>query len=139
MKLRKCDKKYWGRVLTLRNENRHFFGNTNWISSAEHERFMEMHSDNYRVYVESRGPYRERENFIGFVGHVGGDIRICVCKEDRDRGVASEMLKEFLKEFPDCHAKVKIENTASLKLFEKFGFVKKYFVLEQPENVGESK
>ena len=32
---------------------------------------------------------------------------------------------------PEAHAKVKIENTASLKLFEACGFKRKFYILEK--------
>ena len=48
-------------------------------------------------------------------------------------GVGKFMINEIMKIFPKSYAKVKIENEASLKLFESCGFEKKYYVLEKNE------
>ena len=41
------------------------------------------------------------------------------------------MINTIMDYYPDSEAKVKIDNEASLKLFEKCGFKKKYFILKK--------
>ena len=41
------------------------------------------------------------------------------------------MISELVKNNPTAIAKIKIENTASVALFEACGFAKKYYILEQ--------
>ena len=43
------------------------------------------------------------------------------------------MIKELTKAKSDIYARIKIDNIASVKAFEKAGYEKKYFVLE-PKN-----
>jgi L-amino acid N-acyltransferase YncA len=41
------------------------------------------------------------------------------------------MINEIMNLFPDAVAKVKLDNEASLKLFEKCGFEKRFYLLER--------
>ena len=41
------------------------------------------------------------------------------------------MINEIMKIHPNAFAKVKLENKASLKLFESCGFKKKFYILEK--------
>ena len=41
------------------------------------------------------------------------------------------MLENSVKIWPEAFAKIKLENKASIKLFESAGFVKKFFILER--------
>jgi RimJ/RimL family protein N-acetyltransferase len=41
------------------------------------------------------------------------------------------MINEIMKLHPDAFAKVKLDNEASLRLFEKCGFKKRYYLLER--------
>ena len=47
------------------------------------------------------------------------------------QGAATFALNELMKLHPEAKAKVKLENGASLRLFEKCGFKKKYYLLEK--------
>ena len=47
----------------------------------------------------------------------------------RDKSITA--LNEVMKDTPSAVAKVKIDNKASLKLFEKCGFKLKYYLLEK--------
>ena len=68
---------------------------------------------------------------IGYIGIIDLDIRIATHPNYQGKGVASFMLNEVMKISPKAVAKVKIDNHASLRLFEKCGFVKKYYLLEK--------
>jgi ribosomal protein S18 acetylase RimI-like enzyme len=51
--------------------------------------------------------------------------------EHQGHGVGSFMINEIMNLFPDAVAKVKLDNEASLKLFEKCGFKKRFYLLER--------
>ena len=68
---------------------------------------------------------------IGFIGHVENDIRLGTRKEYQRRGVAKLMVESFMEKHPEAFAKIKLDNEASLKLFESSGFKKKYYILEK--------
>ena len=68
---------------------------------------------------------------IGYIGIIDNDIRIATHPDYQGLGVGSFMLNKVMKKNPKAFAKVKINNEASLKLFEKNGFKKKYYLLER--------
>jgi RimJ/RimL family protein N-acetyltransferase len=45
------------------------------------------------------------------------------------KGVGKFMINECMKIWPTAFSKVKIDNEASMKLFEACGFTKKYYIL----------
>ena len=115
---------HWYSILHIRNENRHGFGNDDLIHIAAHYRYMFDNFKNYLLCVEDG-------NVIGFIGHVNNDIRIATRKSHQNKGVGKFMGEGFMRKFPDSFAKVKIDNEASRKLFERCGFKKKYYVLQR--------
>ena len=68
---------------------------------------------------------------MGYVGVIEGDIRIATHPDYQGKGVGSFMLNEVMKIHPTAFAKVKMENEASLNLFESCGFKKMYYILEK--------
>ena len=68
---------------------------------------------------------------IGFIGHVDNDIRLAVKKDRQKKGVGKFMVKGFTEKHPESFAKVKMDNEASLSLFESCGFKKRYYILEK--------
>lgn len=68
---------------------------------------------------------------MGYIGVIDYDIRVATHPDFQGMGVASFMLNEVMKIHPKAVAKVKIENEASLRLFEKCGFKKRYYLLEK--------
>ena len=70
-------------------------------------------------------------NPAGYVGQISDDIRVATHPDYQGKGVGTFMISELMNKFPDSIAKVKIENKASLRLFEKCGFKKKYYILEK--------
>ena len=123
MELVKCEKKYWGFVLNLRNEVKDFFLGSNEITLEEHEGFMSKNNENYFICIEENIP-------IGFIGNVGEDVRIAVCPNNQNKGVGKFMLKSLIKNKKNLIAQIRITNEASLKLFESCGFTKKHITLE---------
>ncbi len=67
----------------------------------------------------------------GYIGIVNDDIRVATHPDFQGKGVGSFMVKEICKIYPNAVAKVKLDNKASLALFEKCGFKVKYYLLEQ--------
>lgn len=122
LKIVKNEIKYWNFILKLRNENRKWFKETKIISTKEHYSFMNKHHKGYKICLLNNIP-------IGFIGYVTGDIRICVDKKYQNKKIGSYMLKKTLKN-KKYKTLIKINNFASLKLFEKHGFKPKYIILE---------
>ena len=84
----------------------------------------DLYGDCYYICLEDNTP-------VGYVGVVESDIRIATHPNHQKKGVARFMIDELLLLHPDSIAKVKIDNSASLRLFESCGFTKKYYILEK--------
>ena len=67
----------------------------------------------------------------GYVGCIDKDIRVAVHPDYQGKGIGSFMINKLMDLEPSAFAKVKITNKASLRLFEKCGFKKKYYILEK--------
>tara|TARA_R110002020_G_scaffold269623_4_gene484927 strand:+ start:647 stop:1030 length:384 start_codon:yes stop_codon:yes gene_type:complete len=115
---------HWDAILEIRNENREGFGDPSIIRPASHCKYMFNNFSNYLLCVEG-------DKVLGFIGHVKNDIRLSTRKEYQRRGIAELMLESFMEKHPKAIAKVKLDNEASLKLFEKYDFKKKYYILER--------
>ena len=125
MKLVKCSKKYWEYVRILRNDKRvvdGFIENIH-ITKEMQEKYMEKNSKYYYIVLIDNKP-------CGYIGEIDGDIRVCTHPDYQGKGIGAFMIKELTKVKPDIYARIKIDNIASVKAFEKAGYEKKYFVLE---------
>jgi len=71
------------------------------------------------------------ENPAGYVGVIDLDIRVATHPEFQGKGVGKFMINALMTLYPESFAKIKVENTASLRLFESCGFSKKYYILEK--------
>ena len=58
---------------------------------------------------------------LGYVGVIDNDIRFCVEPACQGLGIGTYMLRFVKDKFPDASGKVKVNNTASKKAFEKAG------------------
>ena len=67
---------------------------------------------------------------VGYIRHMDGDIGVCTSPEYWGQGIGTFMIKELMKLHPECYAKIKLDNEASIRAFEKAGFKKKYYILE---------
>ncbi len=94
------------------------------IQAREHKLFMQINNDCFYVCVDN-------DEFLGYTGVINKDIRVATHPNHQKKGVASFMINEMMKLHPDSFAKVKLDNEASLKLFESCGFKKKYYILEK--------
>lgn len=126
MKLVPCDRQYWEFVRKLRMDKRvsHAFIRSCQITPESQENYMLQHSQHYRICLLDDQP-------VGYVGVVENDIRICTHPDFQGRGVGLFMVSEISKLFPNAIAKIKVNNIASLKLFEKAGFEVRYLILEK--------
>jgi len=116
---------YWDYILELRNHPllKPGFVSQDPIEPSHHYNYMEKYGNCYRICLLDNKP-------VGFVGCVGGDIRVATDPQHHGKGIAKFMIQEIIKEYPHSTAKIKINNLASIRAFEKAGFVKRYYLLE---------
>jgi GNAT superfamily N-acetyltransferase len=126
MHLVKNERKYWEFIRQLRNDERvkHGFIQSAYITPEQHEKFMEQHSDCFYLCILD-------EQLAGYVGVINDDIRIATHPDFQKKGVGKFLLSEIKNVFPSACAKIKIDNEASLKLFQSAGFEVKYYLLER--------
>jgi len=117
---------YWDFILELRNDPRvkKGFIQQKEISRQDHSVYMQAFGDNFYICLD-------RDKPIGYIGVINNDIRVATHPDYQGNGVAKFMVNEVMKSHPKAFAKVKIENQASLRLFESCGFRKRYFILER--------
>ena len=85
---------------------------------------MKLHGDKFYICLVGTKP-------AGYVGVIDNDIRVATHPDYQKRGVGVFMINELMKKHPEAIAKVKLDNEASVALFEKAGFKKKYYILEK--------
>ena len=124
MELVKCNEEYWEFVRTLRLDERVIGGfiETSFITEEQQKRYMNVYHTCYRIALVDGKP-------AGFVGVIDDDIRVCTHPDYQGKGVGKFMINECMKIWPTAFAKVKLDNDASVKLFEACGFSKKFFIL----------
>ncbi|HBY66907.1 MAG TPA: hypothetical protein DEG69_03525 [Flavobacteriaceae bacterium] len=126
MELVKNEPKYWEFIRQLRNMDgvREGFIQQKIISKEHHIEYMKKNSTFFYILLDKDIP-------ICYIGNIDNDIRVATHPDHQGKGAATFALNELMKRYPDAVAKVKIENKASLRLFEKCGFKKKYYLLEK--------
>lgn len=126
IKLVQCSEEYWDFVRELRNDQRVSDGfiQSKVISKEEQLDYMTKNSGFYRIAIVEGEP-------AGYIGVINNDIRVCTHPDHQGKGVGKFLVKCCKEIWPDSKALIKIDNIASLKLFESCGFEKKYFLLEQ--------
>ena len=117
---------YWDFIRKLRNLDgvREGFIEQEIISEEDHERYMKKNSSFFYICLD-------KGSKMGYIGIIENDIRVATHPDHQGKGVASFMVNEIMKINKKAVAKVKIDNMASLKLFERCGFEKKYYLLEK--------
>ena len=125
-KIVKNSPKYWEFIRNLRNlgEVRGGFIQQQQITAIEQAEYMLRYNNNYWICLVDGEP-------AGFVGVIDNDIRVATHPDFQQLGVGSYMINQLMTSYPAAHAKVKLNNEASLRLFEKCGFKKKYYLLER--------
>lgn len=122
-KLVACTPDYWEFIRLLRNDDRvqdGFIQKSN-ITKEQQERYMQKHSQFYRVCLINSEP-------AGYIGVIEDDIRVCTHPDYQHKGVGKFMLSEIIKEFPTAYGKVKIDNEASKRLFKSLGFKESFII-----------
>tara|TARA_Y100000114_G_scaffold131959_1_gene130461 strand:+ start:3531 stop:3914 length:384 start_codon:yes stop_codon:yes gene_type:complete len=126
MKLVQNKKTYWQFIKELRNDPQVKTGfiQQKHITDEIHQEHMLSYGNCYYVCLVDDIP-------AGYVGVIDNDIRVATDPKFQGKGVGKFMINELMKKHPKSLAKVKIENAASLRLFEACGFKKKYYILEK--------
>lgn len=114
----------WSDILEIRNLTSHGFGNTCEIDKETHFYFMKKYYMDY-IVAELEG------KIVGFGGVIDGDIRVAVHPDHQGLGIGKDIIYNLSLKYPNAFAKVKLDNEASLKLFESCGFKKKWYILEK--------
>jgi len=118
-------RKYWDFIRNLRNDSRvkKGFIQQHEISLDEHYDHMGHCAATYRIcLIEDKPAGYARVDY-------SGDISVCVHPDYQKQGVGTALIEDI--SYSDAFAKIKIENEASLRLFEKCGFKKKYYIMEK--------
>ena len=126
MELVKNEPKYWAFIRQLRNMDgvREGFIQQKYITQEQHEKYMKKNSTFFYILLDKGVP-------ICYIGNIDNDIRVATHPDHQGKGAATFAVNELMKLHPEAKAKVKLENKASLRLFEKCGFKKKYYLLEK--------
>jgi len=119
-----CEKKYWDFVMELRNGLREGFICQDLIKKEDHYKYMEKYSEHYYICLEGETP-------VGWAGSIDQDIRVATHPDHQKKGVGKFLINEIMSLYPDAFAKVKLDNEASLRLFESCGFKRKFYILEK--------
>ncbi|MCL1594885.1 MAG: GNAT family N-acetyltransferase [Actinomycetia bacterium] len=116
-------------IRVLRNDERvkHGFINEAVITPEQQTEYMAIHADEYVVSLYDGSP-------AGYAGSVDGDIRVCTHPDYQGRGLGRALVEAIIGRYPNSRAKVKVENTASLRLFESCGFTATYLLLDPPSD-----
>ena len=125
LEFKQNNKKYWEFIRLLRSDKRVQSGfiEQSTVTRKEQETYMNRYNNNYYVCLCDDIP-------CGFIGEIDGDIRLCTDPEYQGKGIGSFMIREITKIRPNIFAKIKLDNTSSLRAFEKAGYIKKYYLLE---------
>ena len=125
-KLVKNTEEYWEFIRKLRNLDsiKTGFIKQENISSKTQLEYMKENGHNFWICLDDLEP-------VGYVGIINDDIRVATHPDHQKKGIGAFMINEIMKIYPNAYAKVKLENEASIKLFEHCKFVKKYFILER--------
>ena len=135
MKFINNNEKYWEFIRDLRNDPsvKTGFIEQDHISSNTHREFMQRYGSCFYLCVDDSGKDAETATPLGFCGVIDDDIRVAVSPSHHGKGVGYFMITKLSEKYPSALAKIKMDNKASLALFEKCGFQKKYYILEKKQ------
>ena len=122
----KNEKKYWEFIRELRNHPnvKTGFIEQDHIDRFDHALYMQRLGSHFYVCLVDGEP-------AGYIGALSGDIRVATHPNFQGKGVGKFMVNKLMDSHPNSFAKVKVDNEASLRLFESCGFNRKYFILER--------
>ena len=128
MELVECSQTYWEFVRTLRNDERVLDGfiQSTHITKEMQDTYMNQNSKYYQIALMDNTP-------VGYVGVIDNDIRVCTQPGYQGNGIGKFMITKCIEMWPNAFAKVKLNNTASIKLFESCGFSKKFYMLTKDD------
>jgi ribosomal protein S18 acetylase RimI-like enzyme len=112
------------RELRFHPDNVDGFVNQNVVSEKEQEEYMKIYSSFYKICLMNEEP-------VGFVGVVENDIRVAVKPEHKKKGIAKYMIENIMVDYPYAKAKIKVDNTSSIKLFESCGFKTEFIIMKK--------
>jgi len=118
---------YFEFIRVLRNDDRvrsGFIDQTD-ITPEQQAAYMAVHGDEYLVALADGVP-------VGYAGSVDGDIRVCTHPDHQGRGIGRALILAVVRRFPGSRARIKIGNTASLRLFESCGFTPTFILMDPP-------
>ena len=126
MQLVKNNEQYWEFIRNVRNhpDVKIGFVFQNHITKQQQKEYMSKYGKCFYICLIDQEP-------AGYVGVIDNDIRVATHPDFQGKGVGRFMINKLMEIHPKAFAKVKIENEASLKLFEKCGFKKKFYILEK--------
>ena len=126
MELVENNQEYWEFIRNLRNHPsvKVGFVSQNHVTKEQQMQYMSEYNDCFYVCLINKEP-------AGYVGVIDKDIRVATHPDFQGKGVGKYMINQLMEIHPNAYAKVKIKNEASLKLFEKCGFKKKFYILEK--------
>ena len=126
MELVENKKEYWEFIRNLRNhpDVKTGFVFQDYISEEQQKAYMSKYGDCFYICLVDEKP-------AGYVGVIDKDIRLCTDPDFQGMGVGKYMINQLMSLHPNAFAKVKIDNIASIKLFEKCGFKKSFYILEK--------
>jgi len=94
------------------------------ITYEQQIKYMQRRGNDFNVCLKNK-------EFVGYMRVIDNDIAIAVLPEFRNQGIGLFMINELMKMKPESYAKIKIDNKASIKLFESAGFKLKYLHYEK--------
>tara|TARA_R100000742_G_C4257758_1_gene75611 strand:+ start:484 stop:894 length:411 start_codon:yes stop_codon:yes gene_type:complete len=124
--------KYYEFIRKLRNDEKvqgGFIDQLPHITKEQQKEYMNKYKDNFYICLGFGGDGIKPKP-VGYIRHIDGDIGVCTDPTYQGRGIATFMIKELIKRHPNCYAKIKLDNEASIKAFEKAGFKKEYYILK---------
>ena len=122
-KLVDCTEEYWEFVRKLRTDEQNsiWFHTQPKITENDQKKFMLKNSKNYKICLVDNLP----AGYIGLINE--NEITYCVNPKNKNMGVGTFMVKEFIKIYDNLIAFVLPNNLPSCKVFEKLGFEKQIF------------
>ena len=99
-------------VRLLRNSQPGFLTPNVNITSEQQIQYMDKNHTHYYICVLKNKP-------LGFIGVMENDIRLCTHPDAQGKGVATFMLEEIVKLYPNATGRILKDNLPSQKAFEK--------------------